>query len=138
MTLTLNQRLQEVHHIFLWSHSKLNQIRKRTMQKGFFRQNMRIFLNHFRDCRQITFVTLNRFRSLSISPSLTPCSSGKILSWMKYQAKLNKKYMPTGSILFQVLKLLLIKRYSYQFFISICFCINTIWKKIFVTNFYFF
>ena len=39
---------------------------------------------------------------------------------MEYQTKLNKKYMLVF-ILFQALKALLIKRYSYQFFISGCF-----------------
>ena len=36
-------------------------------------------------------------------------------SWMEYQGKLNETYTAV-SILFQVLKVLLIKRYSYQFF----------------------
>ena len=39
---------------------------------------------------------------------------------MEYQAKLNEKYTLVF-ILFQVLKLLLIKRCNYQFFISFCF-----------------
>ena len=69
---------------------------------------------------------------------------------MEYQGKLNEKYT-LASILFQVLKVLLIKRYSYQFFcfyqllhlqISIFYffstSVNTIWKKIFGTNFHFF
>ena len=82
---------------------------------------MSSFFNHFRDCQQITFVTLNRFYALSISfsPSL-PVLNEKA-GW---NTILNEKYTLTGSILFQVLKLLLTKRCSYQFFITIWFYIN--------------
>ena len=47
MTYTLNQTFQEAHYIFSWRHANLNQIRKCSTQKGFFRQKMHCFFQSF-------------------------------------------------------------------------------------------
>ena len=157
MNFRLDQKLQEAQHIFLWSHSNLNQIRKCTMQKGFFRQNMRSFFNHFRDRRQITFVTLKKFCPLSISTFPTPCSQvypelptpenitldgipskfyWKIHDCFHFRS--NFEVTSYKKIQLPVVYFYRLLHEQIPFFTFFSSSLNTICKKIFVTNFHFF
>ena len=87
-------------------------------------QNFSWFHFDLGDCRQITFVTLNRFCLLSNSPSYPPnCSEQELSKWMEYQLKSMKNTHPLAFyIVFKFWRILLIKIVGYSHWIFYLFC----------------
>ena len=80
-------------------------------------------MNHLKDRQQITFVRLNGFCPLSKTPSPLPVLSGQYQpGWNTTQNQI--KHVHLFDILFQVLKVVLIKKYQIpanSSFISCCY-----------------